>query len=90
MIKILPTVSKPTRYLGDELNAVRKDPGRPGLIRFALAFPDIYDVGMSHLGLKILYQILREIKLNKKKKWRWKINEKTTKRKYCYGWNYSF
>lgn len=56
--KILPKVSKPTRYLGDELNAVRKDPGNPDLIRFALAFPDIYDVGMSHLGLKILYQIL--------------------------------
>jgi radical SAM family uncharacterized protein/radical SAM-linked protein len=58
LIEILPTVSKPTRYLGDELNAVKKDPENPELIRFALAFPDIYDVGMSHLGLKILYHIL--------------------------------
>ena len=58
LTEILPTVSKPTRYLGDELNAVKKDPGNPELIRFALAFPDIYDVGMSHLGLKILYHIL--------------------------------
>ncbi len=56
--EILPTVSKPTRYLGDEVNAVKKDPGSTELIRFALAFPDIYDVGMSHLGLKILYHIL--------------------------------
>lgn len=56
--KILPTISKPTRYLGDELNAVRKSLDIPDLVRFALAFPDIYDVGMSHLGFKILYQIL--------------------------------
>ena len=56
--KILPKITKPTRYLGDELNAVRKDPNNPQLVRFALAFPDIYDVGMSHLGFKILYQIL--------------------------------
>ncbi len=58
LTKILPKVSKPTRYLGDELNSVRKDLDNPDLIRFALAFPDIYDVGMSHLGFKILYQIL--------------------------------
>ena len=58
LTKILPNVSKPTRYLGDELNVVRKDADNPDLVRFALAFPDIYDVGMSHLGLKILYQIL--------------------------------
>jgi radical SAM family uncharacterized protein/radical SAM-linked protein len=55
---ILPTVSKPTRYQGNELNAIRKNIDDPEIIRFALAFPDIYDVGMSHLGLKILYQIL--------------------------------
>jgi len=58
LTKILPMVSKPTRYVGDELNAVRKNPETPGQVRFALAFPDIYDVGMSHLGLKILYYIL--------------------------------
>ena len=58
LTRILSTVSKPTRYLGDELNAVKKDLENPDLVRFALAFPDIYDVGMSHLGTKILYQIL--------------------------------
>jgi radical SAM superfamily enzyme YgiQ (UPF0313 family) len=64
ILTILPTISKPTRYLGDELNSVRKEvPSRTrgvdaSLVRFALAFPDIYDVGMSHLGLKILYHIL--------------------------------
>ena len=58
LTKILPMVSKPTRYVGDELNAIRKKPTTAGQIRFALAFPDIYDVGMSHLGLKILYHIL--------------------------------
>ena len=56
ILKILPTISKPTRYLGDELNAVKKS--QVDLIKIALAFPDIYDVGMSHLGLKILYRIL--------------------------------
>ena len=52
ILTILPTVSKPTRYLGDELNAVKKNPKDLNQIRVALAFPDIYDVGMSHLGLK--------------------------------------
>ncbi len=50
-------VEKPSRYTGGEVNAVRKDPGACRL-RFALAFPDTYEVGMSHLGLQILYAIL--------------------------------
>lgn len=57
MIKSLISVSKPSRYIGNELNAVKKEL-KDSMIRFALAFPDIYDVGMSHLGLKILYHIL--------------------------------
>ncbi|MGB9594679.1 MAG: TIGR03960 family B12-binding radical SAM protein [Candidatus Poribacteria bacterium] len=57
MIKSLLSISKPSRYIGNELNAVKKDL-KDSMIRFALAFPDIYDVGMSHLGLKILYHIL--------------------------------
>ncbi len=57
MIKSLLNVSKPSRYIGNELNAIKKDLN-DSMIRFALAFPDIYDVGMSHLGLKILYHIL--------------------------------
>jgi radical SAM family uncharacterized protein/radical SAM-linked protein len=50
-------VEKPSRYTGGEVNAVRKEPGSCRL-HFALAFPDTYEVGMSHLGLQILYAIL--------------------------------
>ena len=50
-------VERPSRYTGGEVNAVRKDPGSCRL-RFALAFPDTYEVGMSHLGLQILYAVL--------------------------------
>jgi radical SAM-linked protein len=55
--EILPLVTRPSRYIGMEWNAVRKDPARTRL-KIALAFPDTYEIGMSHLGLKILYQIL--------------------------------
>jgi len=55
--EILPYVSKPSRYIGEEWNAVKKDPAKTS-VRIALAFPDTYEIGMSHLGLKILYQIL--------------------------------
>ncbi len=55
--EILPEVSKPSRYIGMEWNAVKKDPSRAE-VKIALAFPDTYEIGMSHLGLKILYQIL--------------------------------
>jgi len=47
----------PSRYLGDEVNSVQKDPSAVE-ISIALAFPDVYEIGMSHLGLKILYHIL--------------------------------
>jgi len=47
-------ISRPSRYMGGEVNAVRKDPSRTE-VSIALAFPDVYEVGMSHLGLKILY-----------------------------------
>lgn len=50
---------KPTRYINHEINAIIKH--KQGLISFALCFPDIYEVGMSHLGLKILYKILNSI-----------------------------
>ena len=55
--ELLLAVEKPSRYTGGEVNAVRKDPGTCRL-RFALAFPDTYEVGMSHLGLQILYAVL--------------------------------
>jgi radical SAM family uncharacterized protein/radical SAM-linked protein len=54
---ILPTVEKPGRYVGLERNVVRKDlPERA--VTVALAFPDTYEIGMSHTGLKILYEIV--------------------------------
>ncbi len=55
--EILPFVSRPSRYLGGEYNAIHKDPSQVRL-KVALAFPDAYEIGMSHLGLKILYHIL--------------------------------
>jgi radical SAM family uncharacterized protein len=58
--KALQRVQKPARYSGGELGSIIKDK-RPGLTRFALCFPDIYEVGMSHLGMKILYGMLNEM-----------------------------
>jgi len=55
--EILPRVAKPARYMGGELNSVCK-PLEGVSVRIALAFPDIYEVGMSNLGLRILYHIL--------------------------------
>jgi len=55
--EILPLVEQPSRYLGSETNRVRKDLSRVRL-RFALAFPDLYEIGMSHFGMQILYHIL--------------------------------
>jgi radical SAM family uncharacterized protein/radical SAM-linked protein len=54
---ILPEVAAPSRYLGNEINAVRKDLSRVKL-RMALAFPDLYEIGTSHFGIQILYDIL--------------------------------
>jgi radical SAM family uncharacterized protein/radical SAM-linked protein len=54
---LLPFVSRPSRYLGSEVNSFHKDPKKVRL-KFALAFPDAYEVGMSHIGLQILYSIL--------------------------------
>ncbi len=54
---MLPLVSRPARYLGNEINSIHKD-HRKADLKVALAFPDAYEVGMSHLGLKILYHIL--------------------------------
>jgi radical SAM family uncharacterized protein/radical SAM-linked protein len=54
---LLRFVEKPGRYLGNERGAARKDPSSVRL-RFALAFPEVYEIGQSHLGLQILYDIL--------------------------------
>ena len=54
---ILPFVEKPSRYLGSEINSIKKDADSTKL-RIALAFPDLYEIGTSHFGLQILYHIL--------------------------------
>jgi len=54
---LLPLVEKPSRYLGSEINIIKKDLRRVKL-RFALAFPDLYEIGTSHFGMQILYHIL--------------------------------
>lgn len=56
---ILLNVKKPTKYTGNEWNMVRKNPEDVD-VRFAFCFPDDYEIGMSHLGMKILYHILNK------------------------------
>ena len=56
---LLGEVTKPARYTGGEWNSVQKDPAAVA-VRFLLALPDVYEVGMSNLGLKILYGILND------------------------------
>lgn len=53
----LSRFEKPSRYINRELNAIRKN----GQVKVALAFPDVYEVGMSHLGLRILYAIINDL-----------------------------
>lgn len=57
--ELLLTVQKPGRYSGGEVNSVIKDKNKVD-IRFAFCFPDTYEVGMSHLGMKILYSLFNE------------------------------
>ena len=57
--RLLPHVQKPARYTGGELNSVVKDESKVKL-RYAFCFPDSYEIGMSHLGMKILYSLVNE------------------------------
>lgn len=57
--EILQSVEKPSRYIGNEWNSIHKDLNNIKT-RFAFCFPDVYEVGMSHLGMKILYHLLNE------------------------------
>jgi hypothetical protein len=59
--EILVSVEKPARYTGGEVNVVMKNVSDIK-IRFAMCFPDVYEVGMSHLGIKILYHKINERK----------------------------
>ena len=54
--EILLKIEKPARYIGNEVNSVMKDPEKVS-IRFAMCFPDVYEIGMSHLGIQILYDM---------------------------------
>ncbi len=55
---LLPFVMKPGRYVGNELGAIKKE--HEGKLKVALAFPDVYEIGMSYLGLAILYHIINK------------------------------
>ena len=54
--EILMQVEKPARYIGNEVNAVMKDK-KDIRVRFAMCFPDVYEIGMSHLGIQIIYEM---------------------------------
>jgi len=58
--KLFMEVQKPVRYMGGEFNAVMKDPASVD-VRYAFLFPDTYEVGMSHLGMKILYHAINKM-----------------------------
>lgn len=58
--EILMTIEKPARYIGSEVNAVIKDKEKVD-VRFAMCFPDVYEIGMSHLGIQILYDMFNRM-----------------------------
>lgn len=57
--KILLKIDKPARYIGHEINAIYKDKSKID-IRFCMCFPDVYEIGMSHLGIQILYDLFNK------------------------------
>lgn len=57
---IFPLVNKPGRYTGNELNVIKKDWSKCE-VKFALIFPDLYEIGMSHVGFEILYHVLNKM-----------------------------
>ncbi|MGI6070010.1 MAG: TIGR03960 family B12-binding radical SAM protein [Blautia sp.] len=57
--EILLNIEKPARYIGNEVNSVMKDKRKVD-IRFCMCFPDVYEIGMSHLGMQILYHMFNE------------------------------
>ncbi|MBQ7654189.1 MAG: B12-binding domain-containing radical SAM protein, partial [Clostridia bacterium] len=56
---LILSVQKPGRYTGGELNSVIKDKEKVD-IRYAFCFPDTYEIGMAHIGMKILYSLINE------------------------------
>lgn len=57
--EILMSVEKPARYIGNEINMVKKNPEQMA-VRFCMCFPDVYEIGMSHLGIQILYDMFNQ------------------------------
>ena len=57
--EILLSIDKPARYIGNEINMVVKNP-KAVAVRFAMCFPDVYEIGMSHLGMQILYDMFNQ------------------------------
>ncbi len=57
--EILLSIQQPARYIGGEFNMVQKDPDKVD-IRFAMCFPDVYEIGMSHFGIQILYSMFND------------------------------
>ena len=57
--EILMEIEKPARYIGNEVNMVKKDPASVD-IRYCMCFPDVYEIGMSHLGIQILYDMINK------------------------------
>lgn len=57
--EVLLTIEKPARYIGNEINMVVKDPEEMD-VRFCMCFPDVYEIGMSHLGIQILYDMFNQ------------------------------
>ena len=58
--EILMQIEKPARYIGKEINSIIKNPSDIE-IRFAMCFPDVYEIGMSYLGIQILYDMLNRM-----------------------------
>ena len=58
--EILMSIDKPARYIGNEVNMVKKNLNEVD-IRFAMCFPDVYEIGMSHLGIQILYDMFNQM-----------------------------
>jgi len=56
---ILMSIEKPARYIGNEINMVKKNPAEVD-VRFCMCFPDVYEIGMSHLGIQILYDMFNQ------------------------------
>ena len=57
--KLLKRVEKPARYIGGEINTAHKDPDKVK-VRFAFAFPDTYEIGMSYMGMQLLYHVMNK------------------------------